>query len=179
MMNNAAGDVINRRAAEVFAVQAGVDLHWYHAMDTHNRSLITGEASVINKLEKQDSGQMKHRLQKIPLVVGMPVAVNQNFDVAAGVVNSSYGFSRKIRYFLDEKGWQYLKSCIVELPGSDDVEMAHLPKHHLPSRFLDYLCVSIVSIAYIIMFIASIFMLFSCSFTHVSPFDPFTSSHIL
>jgi len=49
----------------------------------------------------------------------------------------------------------------------------------LPSCFLDYLCVSIVSIAYIIMFIVYIFAHFSCSFAHVSLFVPFTSSHIL
>ena len=33
---------------------------------------------------------------------GMPVAVNQNFDVAAGVVNGSYGFLRNIRYVIDD-----------------------------------------------------------------------------
>jgi hypothetical protein len=62
----------------------------------------------------------------------MPVAVNQNFDVAAGVVNGSYGFLRRIRYFTDGEGKRYLKSCIVEIPDSDAVEMPHLPRHHFP-----------------------------------------------
>ena len=73
--------------------------------------------SVIEKLEEQHSGQTKHRLRRIPLVVGMPVVINQNPDVAAGVVNGSYGFLRKIRHFKDRENRRYLKSCIVEIPG--------------------------------------------------------------
>jgi len=49
----------------------------------------------------------------------------------------------------------------------------------LPSHFLDYVHVSIMSIASIIMFMVSIFACFSCSFAHVSSFVPFTSSHII
>jgi hypothetical protein len=30
-------------------------------------------------------------------VIGMPVAINQNFDVAAGVVNGSHGILRRLR----------------------------------------------------------------------------------
>jgi len=62
----------------------------------------------------------------------MPVSINQNFDVAAGVVNGSYGILRRIRCFADCEGRRYLKSCVVEIPGSDDVEIPHLPKHHFP-----------------------------------------------
>jgi len=62
------------------------------------------DPALIRKLEEQHSGQMKHRLRQIPLVIGMPVAINQNFDVPAGVVNGSYGVLRKIRYFTDSDG---------------------------------------------------------------------------
>ena len=116
--NNATRDAINRRAAEAFAKQAGVQLHWYYAIDTHKKAMIT-DADLIEKLESQHSGQTKQRLCQIPLIVGMPVAINQNFDVAAGVVNGSYGMLRKIRYFQDREGRRYLKSCVVETPGSD------------------------------------------------------------
>ena len=43
-----------------------------------------------------------------------------------------YGFSRKIRYLTDGERRQHPKSCIAELPGSDEVEMPHLPNHHFP-----------------------------------------------
>ena len=129
--NNASRDAINRRAAEVFAERAGKELHWYHAIDTHRKNTIRDEA-LIEKLEGQHSGQTKHRLRRIPLAIGMPVAINQNFDVTAGVVNGSYGYLRKVRYFTDNDGRRYLKSCVVEIPDSVAVEIPHLPPHHFP-----------------------------------------------
>ena len=97
----------------------------------HKRDVVR-DTVLIEKLEVQHSGQTKHRHRRIPLVVGMPVANNQNFNVAAGVVNGSYGTLRRIRYFTDREGRRYLTSCIVEIPGSGDVEVPHLPKHHFP-----------------------------------------------
>ena len=129
--SNATRDAINRKAAEAFVAQHGCDLHWYHAVDTHKKAVVTDPA-LIEKLESQHSGQTKHRLRRIPLVIGMPVAVNQNFDVAAGVVNGSHGILRQIRYFTNADGQRYLKSCVVEIPNSEDVDIPHLPKHHFP-----------------------------------------------
>ena len=62
------------------------------------------------------------------------MAINQNFDVAAGVVNGSQGILKKVRYFEDEEGRRHLKSCVVEIKDSDAVEMPHLPKHHFSIR---------------------------------------------
>ena len=129
--NNAVRDAINFRATKAFAERSGKELHWYHAIDTHKKSLITDPA-VVESLEGQHSGQTKHRLRRVPLVLGMPVAVNQNFDVRAGVVNGSWGFLRDVRYWTDEDGRRHMKSCIVEIPGSDAIEMPHLPAHHFP-----------------------------------------------
>ena len=50
------------------------------------------------------SGQTKHRLHQVPLVIGMPVAINQNFDVAEGIMNGSRGILRNIRYTTDKDG---------------------------------------------------------------------------
>jgi len=107
-------------------------MHWYHAVDTHKRAVLKDPA-VVEYLEAQHSGQSKHRLRWIPLqVIGMPVAVNQNFDVRAGVVNGSWGYLRKVRYSTDMDGRRHLDSCVVEIPGSDAMEMPHLPPHHFP-----------------------------------------------
>jgi len=129
--NNAMRDAINVRATEAFAERTRTDLHWYHAVDTHKKSVITDRA-LIENLESQHSGQTKHRLRRIPLVIGMPVSINQNFDVSAGVVNGSWGYLRGIRYSCDDEGRRYLKSCVVEIPGADPVEMAHLGERHFP-----------------------------------------------
>ena len=62
----------------------------------------------------------------------MPVAVNQNFDVRAGVVHGSLGYLHDIRYSTNDEGKRQLTSCIVQIPDSDPVEMPNLPKHHFP-----------------------------------------------
>ena len=129
--NNATRDTINRRAAEAFAMRVGVELHWYHVTDTHKRVPVI-DTSLIEKLEQQHSGQTKHRLRRIPLAIGMPVVVNQNFDVAAGVVNGSCGTLKKIRYFTNNMGHGVLNSCAVEIHGAEDVEVSHLPTCHFP-----------------------------------------------
>ena len=110
--NNTIRDAINYRVAEAFARQVGAELHWYHARDTHLRSVVT-EPALIQKLEEHHSGLTKHRLRRIPLVIGMPVSINQNFDVCAGVVNGSKGILRKIRYTTDKQGQRHLESCVV------------------------------------------------------------------
>ncbi|KAF8167651.1 hypothetical protein B0H34DRAFT_641518, partial [Crassisporium funariophilum] len=51
---------------------------------------------------------------KIPLVVGMPVMIAQNYDVEGGVVNGCTGILKKIRYQTDREGRRYATSCIVE-----------------------------------------------------------------
>jgi len=129
--NNATRDAINVRATEAFAERSGKDLNWYHAVDTHKKAVIT-DGTVIENLEGQHSGQTKHRLRRIPLVIGMPVSINQNFDVSAGVVNGSWGYLRGVRYSSDDKGCRYLKSCVVEIPGADPVELPHLSERHFP-----------------------------------------------
>ena len=47
-------------------------------------------------------------------------------------MNGSCGILRQIRYLTDREGCRYLKSCVVEIPGSKNVEMPHLPRHHFP-----------------------------------------------
>ena len=127
--NNATRDAINVRAIEAFAERTGRDLHWYHAIDTHKKAVITDE-TLIESLESQHSGRTKHRLRRIPLVMGMPVSINQNFDVNAGVVNGSWRYLRGVRYSCGNDGRRYLRSCVVEIPGADAVDMPHLAEHH-------------------------------------------------
>ena len=129
--NNATRDAINVRASKAFSDRTGKELHWYHARDTHKRKVVK-DAELIECLEAQHSGQTKHRMRRIPLVIGMPVAVNQNFDVNAGVVNGSCGYLRAVRYNADRAGSRYLDSCVVEIPGADAGEMVHLPAKHYP-----------------------------------------------
>ena len=65
-------------------------------------------------------------------MIGMPVAINQNFDVRAGVVNRSWGYLQDVRFSTNDEGKRQLTSCIVQILDSNPVEMPHLPKHHFP-----------------------------------------------
>ncbi|KAJ3850141.1 hypothetical protein EV368DRAFT_23500, partial [Lentinula lateritia] len=54
------------------------------------------------------------RLGRLPLVIGMPVMITQNFDVGSGVVNGCQGILKSIRYRTDDQGYRHAISCIVE-----------------------------------------------------------------
>ncbi|PBK87948.1 hypothetical protein ARMGADRAFT_884105, partial [Armillaria gallica] len=56
------------------------------------------------------------RLGMLPLVIGMPVMITQNFDVESGIVNGATGTLEKIRYRLDEDGRHIALSCVVNVP---------------------------------------------------------------
>lgn len=82
------------------------------------------------------SGRTAHQLGRIPLVIGMPIIISQNFDVAGGIVNGSIGTLSKICYVTDSKTDQrFLTSCVVclsdstasRMPGLDNTEYPILP----------------------------------------------------
>ncbi|KAG1851023.1 hypothetical protein C8R48DRAFT_612887, partial [Suillus tomentosus] len=72
------------------------------------------------------------RLGKIPLVIGMPVLVSQNFDVDGGIVNGSTGILRKVRYSLNDEKQRVLRSCIVEISQSSGEALPNLSPQQIP-----------------------------------------------
>ncbi|KAI9059962.1 hypothetical protein FKP32DRAFT_1537482, partial [Trametes sanguinea] len=79
------------------------------------------------------SGQTSHRLAKIPLVIGMPIIVSQNFAVCDGVVNGCIGELSSIRYSVDPvSGKKYLKSCIISLKDTAGSPMTNLERGDYP-----------------------------------------------
>ncbi|KIM73531.1 hypothetical protein PILCRDRAFT_29368, partial [Piloderma croceum F 1598] len=73
-------------------------------------------------------------LGKIPLVLGMPVMISQNFDVEAGVVNGCDGCTgtlKRIRYRVDEEGRRHAISCVVHAPNTLGENLPQLPDHHV------------------------------------------------
>ena len=87
---NAQKDALNIRAAEAFARKTNQPLHWYHAIDTQQRNIVT-DPTLNVYLEKLNSGVTNQRLGKIPLVIGIPVMIAQNYDVENGIVNGCTG----------------------------------------------------------------------------------------
>jgi flavin-binding protein dodecin len=127
---NAVKDAINTRAAVAFAEQTRQTVQWFDAMDTYRGAKIT-DSRVREYLLTQPSGKTGQRLGKIPIALGMPVIVNQNFDVEGGLVNGSFGYVRDYRFQTDEDGIRTLTSCIVEIPDFTAEPLPHLPPRHV------------------------------------------------
>ncbi|KAK0435101.1 uncharacterized protein EV420DRAFT_1233050, partial [Desarmillaria tabescens] len=66
----------------------------------------------------------RHRLGRIPLVIGMPVMFLQNYDVDGGIVNGAAGTLEKIRYWTDDAGLRHAVSCVIRV---DDMTSTALP----------------------------------------------------
>ncbi|KAI0077938.1 hypothetical protein K474DRAFT_1571563, partial [Panus rudis PR-1116 ss-1] len=62
----------------------------------------------------------QQRLGKIPLILGMPVMICQNFDVNMGIVNGCIGTLKSLRYFIDGSSNRHATSCVVHCP---DIEV--------------------------------------------------------
>ncbi|KAJ7055707.1 hypothetical protein C8F01DRAFT_966846, partial [Mycena amicta] len=71
-----------------------------------------------------------YRLGRLPLAIGMPVMVTQNFDVQSGIVNGSMGTVQQIRYAVDASGKRCLHSCIVHIPDMEGPVLPNLPPQH-------------------------------------------------
>ena len=127
---NAVKDAINVRATLAFAERTGQTVQWFEAIDTYRKTKVT-DPDVREYMLAQPSGKTGQRLGKFPLVLGMPVIVNQNFDVGGGLVNGSFGYLREFRSQEDEDGTLSLKSCVVEIPDVKCEPLPHLPPNHV------------------------------------------------
>ena len=127
---NAVKDAINVRATQAFAERTQQTVQWFEAIDTYFGAKLT-DPDVREYMLAQPSGKTGQRLGKFPLVLGMPVIVNQNFDLGSGLVNGSFGYLREFRFSQDEHGVRTLKSCIVEVPDVNCNPLPHLPPGHV------------------------------------------------
>ena len=126
---NAVKDVINVRAAIAFAERTHQTVQWFDAADTYHGAKIA-DPRIHEHLLTRPSGKAGQRLRKLPIVLGMPVVVNQNFDVEGGLVNGSFGYLWDYRFQTDEDGARTLTSCIIGIPDLTCEPLPHLlPKH--------------------------------------------------
>ena len=129
--DNATKDALNMKLAAKFAIETGQQLEWYYAIDKRAGKILT-DPQLKTILQQLHSGQTAYRLGKIPLVKGMPVLINQNFDVEGGIVNGSTGTIESIRYIIDKNGERHLVSCTVQVKDCTNDALPHLEPHHIP-----------------------------------------------
>ena len=113
---NATKDALNVASAEAFARRTGRQLFWYYSLDTHKGNVIS-ELDLRSHLYSLTSNTTNNRLGRIPLVIGMPVMVMTNFDVAGGVVNGRIGQLKSVDYWVDDHGFRHATSCVIESVG--------------------------------------------------------------
>lgn len=124
--SNAIKDAINLQATLAFAQRTGQRVNWYHSVDTYRGKPIEDDA-IIDLLDTLPSNKTGGRIGALPLVLGMPVVITENFDVMGGIVNGSKGILRKVRYRVGNDGKRYLTSCVVELPDLTADPLPNLP----------------------------------------------------
>ena len=125
--SNDAKDALNQRATFAFARRAGRPLHWYESADCMNGTILSADESVY--LHRLHSGETQQRLGRIPLVIGMPVMITQNFDVESGIVNGCVGTLVSVRYTVDSDGRRHAVSCVIRTPSTTDQPLPHLQPH--------------------------------------------------
>ena len=129
--DNTVKDQMNNTAAMAFAKETQQTLHWYYASDRKSGNLITDHA-LNAKLQSLHSGKTRQRLGRIPLVLGMPVMITQNFDVDGGIVNGSTGTLKKIRFYTDPDGNRHLTSCIIHVDDVSEKPLPYLSPKEIP-----------------------------------------------
>jgi hypothetical protein len=129
--NNELKDALNVKAANVYAARTGTQLGWYYARDTRSDgTLVTDPALQDHLLNRLHSGQTGYRLGRLPLAIGMPVMITQNFDVQNGIVNGTTGIVKQIRYSVNEAGERFAQSCVVYVPDMTGPPLPGLPPKH-------------------------------------------------
>jgi len=128
--NNDVKDALNERATLDFAAQTKQVVQWYYSTDVHAGRIVS-EPELTSHLLKMNSGKTNQRLGAIPLVIGMPVMICQNFDVEGGVVNGCIGTLEKIRYRVDHDGRRHAISCEINAPSTTVPNMPNLPPQHV------------------------------------------------
>ena len=93
---NTVKDAINTKATLAFAERTNQAVHWFEAIDMYHGTKVT-DPDLREHLLAQPSGKTGQWLRRFPLVLGMPVIINQNFDVEGGLVNRSFGYLKEYR----------------------------------------------------------------------------------
>lgn len=130
--DNITKDQLNCAFSRRFAHATKQQLVWYIAEDTIDGKLVSDDTTHGRLLNALHSGHTNHRLRKLPLVIGMPVMITHNVCVEAGVVNGTIGTIHSLTYVQHADGTRSLSSCIVKLPGKNNVSIGNLEPNLFP-----------------------------------------------
>jgi hypothetical protein len=125
---NEVKDAINVRATIAYAKLTSWDVNWYECEGKH-RGQVISKPELKDYLMDIHLGMTGQHLGKIPLVLGMPIIINQNFDIEAGIINGCVGSLQSVCYTLKANGARHAISCIVSTPSTSGEPLPHLMTH--------------------------------------------------
>ncbi|KJA28680.1 hypothetical protein HYPSUDRAFT_117612, partial [Hypholoma sublateritium FD-334 SS-4] len=68
----------------------------------------------------------------LPLVIGMPIVILNDFDVEGGIVNGTRGYLTQIRYKMNEFNERVALSCVIKISNCSASKMHGLPPQQMP-----------------------------------------------
>ena len=95
-------DALNERAAQAYCDRVECPLHWYYAINTHNKQNIN-DPELRSTFKSMNSAITNQWLGRILLAPGMPVVFAVNFDVQDGIINGMVGTVNTIYYYTDNE----------------------------------------------------------------------------
>ena len=117
--DNTTKDVLNKQYTIEFVERTNQTLHWYYSSDKCEGSVLLNE-ELLNHLQSIHSGKTKCRLGRLPLFLGMPVLLAQDFNVEVRIANGSCGIVKCIHYRTNLEGKHFSTSVVVEVQGSNE-----------------------------------------------------------
>ncbi|KAG1866434.1 hypothetical protein C8R48DRAFT_600549, partial [Suillus tomentosus] len=100
-------------------------VYWYHCLDKHNGAEISS-LELHHHLNSLHSGSTSQHLGKIPLVIGMPIMIGQNFNVGTGIVNGCVGHLKSIQFLVDGNSCRHATPCMIDTPSTSGEPLPHL-----------------------------------------------------
>lgn len=128
--HNSVKDVLNLRLSKKFAEDNKITYQEYASRDTFAGKPIQ-DAQMVALLENLHTGKTGQLMKKLPLIEGMPVSVNQNYDVASGIVNGTDGYLKRVHYSISSDGSRTATSAVITVPGYDGPEMEGLEANEI------------------------------------------------
>lgn len=128
--DNASKDAINSTSASRFVSAQGRSIETYESLDTH-QGVKVADGLLRSELARYNTGKTAYRAQSLTLSPGMPVLLSQNYDVAHGAVNGTFGRVRSVRYRTDSTGSRIATSCVIEASTYSGRTLPHLRDHEI------------------------------------------------
>ena len=86
--------------------------------------------SIRDHLANCHLGSTNQHVGRLPLVLGMPVVIVQNFNIPNGIVNGCTGILMSTQFTTDADSHRHAHSCIAKTSDATQELLSNLPEQH-------------------------------------------------